>query len=87
MTKLDTKLERALDSNVKWVLDVLTDYDKRGHPAMKEAIAALTDEEKDSVIRVLLMIQAGTIAEVREAIRDQLTREQFDGLGDSPTLN
>jgi hypothetical protein len=78
---------RALDSNVKWILEVLNDYDQRGYPAMKERIAALTDDEKDSIIRVLLCIQHGQVTTMREAIREELTRQRFEGLGGDPTLN
>ena len=84
---ISPELEQALDSNVAWVLETLNAYDQHGHPAMKEAIAQLTDEEKDSIIRVLLCIQHGQVSEIRKQIREGIAKQRFDGLGGNPTLN
>jgi hypothetical protein len=36
---------------------------------------------------VLLCIQHGHVTTMREAIRDELTRQRFERLGGNPTLN
>jgi len=84
---LNPELQQALDSNVQWILEVLHDYDDRGHVAVKEALERATPEEKDSILRVLLMIQHGHVTTMRAAIRDELTRQRLEGLGGDPTLN
>jgi hypothetical protein len=80
-------IQRAADSHVRWILGVLDDYNHRGHIAITEAVADLTDEQKDSALRMFFLLQHGQVSAMREAIRDSITRQHFDGLGGNPTLN
>lgn len=86
---ISPETEAAIDSNVQWILEVLHDYETRGHVAVKEALERTTDEEKDSLLRVLLMIQAGHVKQLREVIRDQVAASHFDKLNGNggPTLH
>jgi hypothetical protein len=74
---ISPELEAALDTNIAWIIEVTTDYQARGHIAIKEALERTTPEEKDSLLRVLLMIQSGAIAELRRTIREQLVHEHL----------
>jgi hypothetical protein len=41
---ISPETERAIDTNVQWILEVLHDYETRGHTAIREALERTTDD-------------------------------------------
>jgi hypothetical protein len=82
-------IEATLEEHVAWITAVAKDAEHRGAPAIQEAIAGLEDEQKDGMLFVLLSIVTGTVARTREAIRDEIAKQQFEGLDGNggPTLH
>jgi hypothetical protein len=87
--QLDPELEATLDEHIAWVKQATELAISEGAPGIKRAIDALEDEQLRGMLFVIVSERAGSVQTLREHIRDQIAREQFDRLDTrgSVTLN
>jgi len=77
---LTPELEQTLDEHLRWVNQATELAMKEGAPGIQRAIDALEDEQLRGMLFVLVTARAGDLNRVREAYREQMAREVFDGL-------
>jgi hypothetical protein len=77
---LNPELEATLDEHIAWVNQATELALSEGATGVKKAIDALDDDQLRGMIFVLITTRAGDVEQLREAVRDNIAREQFDQL-------
>lgn len=86
---LSPDLEETLDEHVRWVHQATELALREGGTGVTKAIDALEDGQLRGMIFVLVSSRAHDLERLREVARDQIAREQLEGLDGrgSVTLN
>ena len=82
-TDIDPEIKETLDEHIAWITAVIADAAKRGAPAITEAIGSLRPDQLPGMLFVVLSAYVGDHERIREAMREQIARAQFDCLDDN----
>jgi hypothetical protein len=88
VSDLSPELVRTLDEHIEWVKQATELAITEGAPGIKRALDALEPDQREGMLFVMVSERAGSVQTLREHLRDQIARQQFDRLdGDRPTLH